>query len=108
MMIMFLKNKKDQKTSENIINTAKKDAEKIKRDSLFETKEEIHKLKSLLDSFLGNSKKELDDWAKGAKIFGYEFKGFYPNNEFNSEDEMDEVLSSGFKGKDPANSAAAE
>ena len=38
----FLKNKKDSNKADTIIDKAKKEAEKIKRDSLFETKEEIH------------------------------------------------------------------
>ena len=41
----FLKNKKDNNKADTIIDKAKKEAEKIKRDSLFETKEEIKKLK---------------------------------------------------------------
>ena len=38
-----------------------KDAEKIKRDSLFETKEEIHKLKMEADKEVKERKKELDE-----------------------------------------------
>ena len=45
LIVNFLKKKNDQKKADSIIDKAKKDAEKIKRDSLFETKEEIHKLK---------------------------------------------------------------
>lgn len=36
--------------------------------------------------FDAETKKELDDWAKGAKIFGYEFKGFYLVDSANSID----------------------
>ena len=43
LLINFLKKKSDQKKADSIIDTAKKDADKIKRESLFETKEEIHK-----------------------------------------------------------------
>ena len=45
LIINNLKNKKREKTADSIIEKAKKEADKIKRDSLFETKEDIHKLK---------------------------------------------------------------
>ena len=44
-LVNYIKKKNDTKKADSIIDKAKKDAEKIKRDSLFETKEEIHKLK---------------------------------------------------------------
>ena len=37
--------KNSTKSADSIIKNAKKEAEKVKRESLFETKEEIHKLK---------------------------------------------------------------
>jgi ribonuclease Y len=47
------------KKAEDIIDKAKKDAEKIKRDSLFEAKEEIHKLKLDTDKEIKEKKEEL-------------------------------------------------
>ena len=47
------------KKAENIIENARKDAEKIKRDSLFEAKEEIHKLKLDNDKEIKEKKEEL-------------------------------------------------
>lgn len=58
---IYFKNKKDSKTSENIIDLAKKEAEKIKRDSLFETKEEIHKLKLDADREIKEKKNEVKE-----------------------------------------------
>ena len=43
--IRNLKIKKDTEKATNIIEQAKKDAEKTKRESIVETKQEIHKLK---------------------------------------------------------------
>lgn len=56
---IYLKNKKDQKTSESIIESAKRESEKIKRDSLFETKEEIHKLKLEAEKEIKDKKNEI-------------------------------------------------
>jgi len=47
------------KKAEEIIETAKKEAEKNKRDSLFETKEEIHKLKLETEKEIKEKKEEL-------------------------------------------------
>ena len=47
------------KKAEDIIDKAKKDAEKLKRDSLFEAKEEIHKLKLDTDKEIKEKKEEL-------------------------------------------------
>ena len=44
LVINYLKNKKTEKKSDSIIALAKKEAEKLKRESIFETKEEINKL----------------------------------------------------------------
>ena len=57
-LINFLKKNNDTKKAETIIDQAKKDAEKIKRDSLFETKEEIHKLKMEADKEVKERKRE--------------------------------------------------
>ena len=57
----FLKNKKDSNKADTIIDKAKKEAEKIKRDSLFETKEEIHKLKLEADKEIKEKKSEVKE-----------------------------------------------
>lgn len=61
LVVIYIKNKKDNKNAENIIDTAKKEAEKIKRDSLFETKEEIHKLKIEADKEIKDKKNEVKE-----------------------------------------------
>ena len=58
VLINFLKKKNDEKKADTIIDKAKKEAEKIKRDSLFETKEEIHKLKMEADKEVKERKAE--------------------------------------------------
>ncbi len=58
ILINFLKKKNDEKKADTIIDKARKDAEKIKRDSLFETKEEIHKLKMEADKEVKERKAE--------------------------------------------------
>ena len=60
-IVNFLKNKSDNKKADSIIETAKKDADKIKRDSLFETKEEIHKLKIDADKEIKEKKSEIKE-----------------------------------------------
>ncbi len=54
-----LKEKNAQNKSDNIINQAKKEADKIKRDSILEQKEEIHKLKMAADKEIKEKKEEL-------------------------------------------------
>ena len=61
LIINFLKKKNDQKRADSIIDKAKKDADKIKRDSLFETKEEIHKLKIDADREIKEKKSEVKE-----------------------------------------------
>ena len=61
LVVIYIKNKKDERVADNIINTAKKDAEKIKRDSLFETKEEIHKIKLEADKEIKDKKNEVKE-----------------------------------------------
>ena len=51
------KKKLESNKADTIIDKAKKEAEKIKRDSLFETKEEIHKLKLEADKEIKEKKK---------------------------------------------------
>ena len=58
LIINYLKNKTKEKNAESIIDKAKKEADKIKRDSLFETKEEIHKLKMDADREVKERKQE--------------------------------------------------
>ncbi len=58
LVINYLKNKTKEKTAESIIDKAKKEADKIKRDSLFETKEDIHKLKMDADKEIKERKQE--------------------------------------------------
>jgi len=47
------------KKAEDILDKARKEAERLKRDSLFETKEEIHKLKLDTDKEIKEKKEEL-------------------------------------------------
>ncbi len=58
LVINYLKNKKKEKTADSIITNAKKEADKLKRESLFETKEEINKLKLEADKELKEKKNE--------------------------------------------------
>ena len=53
-----IKSKSTNKTAEKIIADAKREAEKNKRDSLFETKEEIHKLKLEAEKEVKDKKNE--------------------------------------------------
>ena len=60
-VINILKKKNEAKTADSIIDVAKKDAEKLKRDTLFETKEEIHKLKMDADKEIKERKGEIKE-----------------------------------------------
>ncbi len=60
-VVNVLKKKSEAKTADSIIDVAKKDAEKIKRDTLFETKEEIHKLKMDADKEIKEKKGEIKE-----------------------------------------------
>lgn len=60
-VVNVLKKKNEAKTADSIIDVAKKDAEKIKRDTLFETKEEIHKLKMDADKEIKEKKGEIKE-----------------------------------------------
>ena len=57
----YINMKKDTKKAESIIDTAKKEADKIKRDSLFEAKEEMHKLKLDTDKEIKEKKSEIKE-----------------------------------------------
>ena len=61
LIINYLKNKKKEKKVDSIIALAKKEADKIKRESLFETKEEINKLKLEADKDIKEKKNELKE-----------------------------------------------
>ena len=61
LIINYLKNKKTEKKADSIITSAKKEAEKIKRESIFETKEEINKLKLDADKEIKEKKNELKE-----------------------------------------------
>ena len=63
LVINYIRNKKKEKKADSIIEKAKKDADKIKRESLFETKEEINKLKLAADKEV----KEKNSEAKEAE-----------------------------------------
>ena len=54
----YIKNKEKEKKADSIIDHAKKEADKIKRESLFETKEEINKLKIEVDKEIKEKKNE--------------------------------------------------
>ncbi len=58
-VILNIKKKNTDKTVAKIIENAKKEAEKVKRDSLFETKEEIHRLKLESEKEIKDRKQEI-------------------------------------------------
>ena len=60
-VVNFLKKKNDNKKADSIIDKAKKEAEKVKRDSILETKEEIHKLKLDADKEVKEKKNEVKE-----------------------------------------------
>ena len=57
-IINLLRGNIASKKAESIINQAKKDADKIKRDSILEQKEESHRLKMDLDKEIREKKEE--------------------------------------------------
>lgn len=61
IVINVIRMKKNTKIALDIIEKAKKDADKTKRDSLLEAKEEIHKLKLETDKEIKEKKKEIKD-----------------------------------------------
>ena len=60
-IINLLRGNIASKKADNIINHAKKEADKIKRDSILEQKEEAHKLKMDLDKEIKEKKAEIKD-----------------------------------------------
>ncbi|HOZ53744.1 MAG TPA: ribonuclease Y [Bacilli bacterium] len=61
IVIYYLKNKTQKSSSENLIEKAKKEAEKIKRDSLLEAKEEAYKLKLETEREIKEKKNEVKE-----------------------------------------------
>ena len=61
IVIYYLKNKTQKSSSENLIEKAKKEAEKIKRDSLLEAKEEAYKLKLETEKEIKEKKNEVKE-----------------------------------------------
>lgn len=61
LIINYFKNKKVERKADSIIASAKKEAEKIKRESIFETKEEINKLKLDADKEIKEKKNEVKE-----------------------------------------------
>ena len=59
LIINYFKNKQREKKADSILEKAKKDADKIKRETLFETKEEINKLKIDADKEIKEKKNEV-------------------------------------------------
>ena len=60
-IINYIKNKKTEKKVDSIIASAKKEADKIKRETLFETKEEVNKLKLEADKEIKEKKNEVKE-----------------------------------------------
>lgn len=58
LIINYIKNKQKEKKADSIIEHAKKEADKIKRETLFETKEEVNKLKIEADKEIKEKKNE--------------------------------------------------
>ena len=61
IIISNMKKKNDEKNATNIIDKAKKDAEKVRRESILETKDEIHKLKLEADKEIKEKKREIKE-----------------------------------------------
>ena len=61
LVVNYFKNKKTEKKADSIIQSAKREAEKIKRESVFETKEEINKLKLDADKEIKEKKNEVKE-----------------------------------------------
>ncbi len=60
-IVLHFKHKADEKKAESVIDTAKKEAGKIKRDSLLETKEEINRLKIETEREIKEKKSEIKE-----------------------------------------------
>lgn len=61
LIVVFLRNKNNEKNATKIIDQAKKEAEKQKRDTLLELKEESYRLKQETDKEIKEKKAELKD-----------------------------------------------
>lgn len=61
IIIGYLKNKTKEKEAKSIISNAKKEADKIKRETIFETKEEINRLKLETDKEIKEKKNEIKE-----------------------------------------------
>ena len=61
IIISYLKNKKAEKKADSIVASAKKEAEKIKRENIFEIKEEINRLKLDADKEIKEKKNEVKE-----------------------------------------------
>ena len=57
----YIKNSKLENKAENVLDKAQKEAEKIKKDYLFEAKEEAHKLKAETDEYIKERKSEIKE-----------------------------------------------
>ncbi len=57
----YIKNSNETKKAENVLDKAQKEAEKIKKDYLFEAKEEAHKLKIETDEYVKERKNEIKE-----------------------------------------------
>ena len=60
-IINYIKNKQKENKADSIIDKAKKEADKIKRETLFETKEEVNKLKLAADKEIKEKKNEVKE-----------------------------------------------
>ncbi len=61
VLLSILRKKKDQAMAISIVDDAKKEADKLKRDSILEYKEEIHRLKVETDKEIKEKKNELKE-----------------------------------------------
>ena len=57
----YIKNADAQKKAENVLDRAQKEADKIKKDYLFEAKEESHKIKTETDEYVKERKNEIKE-----------------------------------------------
>jgi len=60
-IINYIKNKQNENKADSIIDKAKKEADKLKRETLFETKEEVNKLKLAADKEIKEKKNEIKE-----------------------------------------------
>ncbi len=60
-VVLNIKRKSTEKSVDKLLENARKDAEKVKRESLFETKEEIHRLKLEAEKEIKDRKGEIKE-----------------------------------------------